>query len=131
MTIDPARIAADFYDTIQKAWNAGDGAGFGAAFGEQTVFVDIRGVGHHGGPDDIGRDHQEIFDTIYRGSTIRYEPESARAIGEGVVLANGRATLDAPSGPLAGVHHAVSTVVLVPEQDGWRAIAFHNTLVTA
>ncbi len=131
MTTDPAAVATDFYATIQSAWNDADGPAFGAAFGAVTDFVDIRGVHHHGGPAEIGESHQGIFDSIYKGSVIRYDLQGARVLGDDVVVANGRATLDAPAGPLAGVHHAVSTVVLVPEDGGWRAVAFHNTLVTA
>lgn len=131
MTTDPTNVAHAFYETIQDAWNRGDGTAFGAAFGADTEFVDIRGIRHQGGPDQIGVDHQGIFDSIYKGSVIRYDVERARMVGSDVVLANGRATLDAPAGPLAGVHHAVSTVVLTADGDQWRAIAFHNTLVTA
>ena len=131
MTTDPTSIAETFYSTIQDAWNRADGAAFGAAFGADTEFVDIRGIKHHGGPDEIAADHQGIFDSIYKGSVIRYDLERARQVGSDVILANGRATLDAPHGPLAGVHHAVSTVVLTPDGDTWRAVAFHNTLVTA
>ena len=57
--------------------------------------------------------------------------ETARALCDDVVVANARATLPAPAGPLAGTNQAISTVVLVPEGDGWRAVAFHNTLVIA
>ncbi len=131
MTVDPQSIARAFYATIEEAWNAADGAAFGSAFSTATNFVDIRGVRHEGGPAEIGSSHQGIFDSIYKGSVIRYEMKTARALGDAVVLAHGRATLDAPTGPLAGTHDAVSTVVLVPEGDGWRAVAFHNTLVTA
>ncbi len=130
MTIDPTRIAESFYSAIQEAWNRADGAAFGAAFGADTEFVDIRGVKHHGGPSEIAADHQGIFDSIYKGSVIRYDLQRARLVGD-VVVANGRATLDAPTGPLAGVHHALSTVVLANVGDEWRAVAFHNTLVTA
>ncbi len=84
-----------------------------------------------GGPAEIGADHQGIFDTIYRGSTIRYEVDGARVLGTGLVLAHGRATLDVPAGPMAGVHHALSTVVITKDLDRWMATAFHNTLVTA
>ena len=97
-TTDPSSVAADFYAAIERAWNSTDSA----AFGDATDFVDVRGVRHHGGPAEIGADHQGIFDTIYKGSAIRYEVQTARAIGDGIVLANGRATLDAPGGPLAG-----------------------------
>lgn len=131
MTVDPQTTAHAFYEAIQRAWNDADGPAFGAVFAEDTSFVDIRGVRHVGGPALIGASHQGIFDSIYKGSVIRYEVEAARALGDGVVLANGRATLDAPGGPLAGIHNAVSTVVLVPDADRWRAVAFHNTLVTA
>jgi uncharacterized protein (TIGR02246 family) len=131
MQTDPTAIATAFYAAIQKAWNEADGPAFGAEFGDDTEFVDIRGVKHHGGPAEIGSSHQGIFDSIYKGSVIRYDLERARAVGADVVVAHGRATLDAPGGPLAGIHNAVSTVVLTPTGGVWRAIVFHNTLVTA
>ena len=56
---------------------------------------------------------------------------SAHAVSDDVIVARGRATLDAPSGPLAGTHHAVNTIVLVRTDDDWRGAAFHNTLITA
>jgi len=130
MTIDARAVAGTFYATIQAAWNAADGSAFGAAFGAGTNFVDIRGVRQEGGPHEIGTSHQGIFDSIYKGSEVRYDVETARALTDSVVVANARATLVAPAGPLAGTNTAVSTVVLVPEGDDWRAVAFHNTLVT-
>ena len=93
-------------------------------------FVDIRGVAHDGA-DGIASDHQDIFDTFYKGSTVRYEAETARPLSDDIILARGRATLEAPSGPLAGTHDAVNTIVLVRTAGDWRAAAFHNTLVTA
>ncbi len=129
MSIDPTHIATAFYAAAEAAWNTADGAGFGALFGDDTEFVDIRGVRHNGGPAFIGEQHQGIFDTIYKGSVIRYELERAREIAPGVVVANGRGTLDSPSGPLAGVRHAVSTVVFTELGGRWLAVAFHNTLV--
>ena len=130
MTIDAHTVASDFYAAIEQAWNDADGPGFGAVFGADTNFVDIRGVRHEGGPEEIGASHQGIFDSIYKGSVIRYDVETSRHLGDDVVVANARATLNAPAGPLAGTSHAVSTVVLAREGGAWRAVAFHNTLVT-
>jgi uncharacterized protein (TIGR02246 family) len=129
MTVNPQTVAHDFYAAIEKAWNAADGPGFGDAFGAETNFVDIRGVRHEGGPQEIGASHQGIFDTIYKASVIRYDVETARALCDDVVVANARATLTAPAGPMAGTNEAISTVVLVAEGGSWRAVAFHNTLV--
>jgi uncharacterized protein (TIGR02246 family) len=131
MTTDVDKVASAFYAAIQKAWNDADGAAFGAAFGDGTTFVDIRGVTHDGGPGLLAAEHQGIFDSIYKGSTIRYDLEMARSLSDDIILARGRATLDAPVGPLAGVHEAVNTIVLVRGGHEWRAVAFHNTLVTA
>ena len=131
MTDDAKAVATRFYAALEAAWNAADGHAFGQPFAAETSFVDIRGVCHEGGPTEIGSSHQGIFDSIYKGSTIRYGVEAARLVTASVVVATARATLDAPGGPLAGTHDAVSTVVLVRESDDWRAVAFHNTLVTA
>jgi uncharacterized protein (TIGR02246 family) len=131
MTTDPIPVARAFYASLERAWNDADGAAFGAAFANRAAFVDIRGVTHDGGPAEIGADHQGIFDSIYKGSVIRIDLETARLLSDDVVLARGRATLDAPTGPLAGVHQAVSTVVLLRTNGDWRAASYHNSLVAA
>ena len=89
----------------------------------------IRGD-HHRTREAIAHGHRAIFDTIYRGSKVRYELAQARRLTDDVILAHNAATLDAPSGPLAGTHQATATLVLVRTPDGWRIAAFHNTLVS-
>ena len=125
---DPATIAASLFQQAEDAWNAADGAAFGALFTEESDFVNIRGE-HHRGSVAIARGHQGIFDTIYKGSTVRYEPELARSVAPGTIVALAAATLEVPAGPLQGVLNARMTIVIT-EQDGRRLItAFHNTLV--
>ena len=125
---DATIAAAMIFQQLEDAWNAADGAAFGAAFAEESDFVNIRGE-HHRGPVAIGRGHQGIFETIYKGSKVEYRPELARSIAPGVVVALAGATLEVPAGPLQGTLEARMTVVLV-EQDGrWLVTSFHNTLV--
>ena len=125
---NPATIAASLFQQAEDAWNAADGAAFGALFTEESDFVNIRGE-HHRGSVAIARGHQGIFDTIYRGSRVRYEPELARSVAPGTIVALAAATLEVPAGPLQGVLNARMTVVIT-EQDGrWLITAFHNTLV--
>jgi hypothetical protein len=52
-------------------------------------------------------------------------------IAAGVLLAHVKATLKAPTGPLAGEHDSLFTLVLVRGGDDWRITAFHNTLVAS
>ena len=115
---------------LAAAWNAADGAAFGAPFAPDADFVAIRGDLHHG-RDAIAGGHQAIFGTIYQGSTVAYTLLRARALAETVILAHPRGELTAPTGPLAGEHASTATLVLVrSDRDaGWRVAAFHNTLV--
>ena len=127
---DPDIVATEFFARLEAAWNAADGARYGAEFAEVTDFVNIRGEHIHGGPALIAAGHQGIFDTIYRGSTNELRVDRVREIAPGCVLAHATSTLDAPTGPLTGRHQARMSVFLV-EQDGiWKATAFHNTLIT-
>ena len=129
MSNDPKQPAQMFFAEIEAAWNAADGERYGAQFADVTDFVNIRGEHHRGDGSYIGAAHQGIFDTIYRRSTVRYEVDEARVLAPGVVVAHATSTLDAPSGPLHGVHNSKMTVVLVEERGSWKATAFHNTLV--
>ena len=105
MSTDPQTVASDFYAQIEKAWNAADGAAFAEPFAADASFVDIRGEAHDGALAIAGG-HQAIFDSIYRGSTVKIELDIAREVAPGVVLAVATSTLDAPSGPLRGRHNA-------------------------
>ena len=69
---------------LESAWNAGDGAAFGEPFTDDAVFVDIRGARHYGGRAAIAAGHQAIFDSIYRGSTVRYVLDSLQPLAAGL-----------------------------------------------
>ncbi|HEX5897139.1 MAG TPA: SgcJ/EcaC family oxidoreductase [Thermoleophilaceae bacterium] len=121
-------LATTVLEKLEQAWNAADGAAFGALFAEESDFVNVRGE-HHRGSAQIGRGHQGIFDTIYAGSTVRYRLDLGRELAPGVIMAVASATLDVPGGPLQGIHNARFTMVIVEQGDDWRIAAFHNTFV--
>ena len=129
----PTTTADHLVKRLQDAWNAADGAAFGAPFAPDADFVTIRGELHSG--EAIAAGHQQIFDTIYAGSTVRYTVLDARELDERVILAHVRGELSVPAGPLAGEATAIASIVLVRDGDGdgddHRIAAFHNTLVAA
>ena len=124
---DPTTIATTILQQLERAWNDADGAAFGAPFADESDFVDIRG-GHHRGKTEIAHGHQAIFDSIYAGSSVRFRLDVARPVAGGV-LAVATSTLDAPGGPLQGIHNARFTMVIAEQGDDWRVASFHNTLV--
>ena len=125
---DAAAIAAALLEQAEEAWNAADGAAFGALFADESDFVNVRGE-HHRGAAVIGRGHQAIFDTIYAGSTVSFRLDVARELAPGAVVAVATSTLDAPTGPLRGVNNSRLTAVIADQGDRWAITAFHNTLV--
>ena len=127
--IDVRAIASRLFEHLEEAWNAADGAASGEVFADETEFVNIRGEHFTGDGVMIGQAHQAIFDTIYAGSTMRYEIDVVREIVPGCIVAVVTSTLDAPTGPLQGVNQSKITVVITEQNGEWRIIAFQNTLV--
>ena len=121
-------VATELIGRLERAWNEADGRAYGEPFTADADFVDIRGE-HHRGQEAIAAGHQAIFDSIYRGSSTDFELIRARELSDEVILAHAEGVLRAPSGPLAGEHSAVQSLVLVRGGDGWKIAGFHNTLV--
>ena len=127
-TLDATAIAAATIHELEQAWNAADGAGFGAPFAHDADFVNIRGE-HIRGAAAIGDGHQAIFDSIYAGSSVRYDLDTARVVAPGCIVAVVSAEMNAPHGPLQGVNHARFTAVITERDRRWEVAAFHNTLL--
>ena len=127
---DVAPIAQTIMQRLEQAWNAADGAAFGEPFTHDADFVAIRGD-LHTGRRAIAEGHQQILDTIYAGSTARYQVLQAQELDDRVIVAQARCTINAPSGPLAGEHASTITVVLLKQTDKYEVAAFHNTLIAA
>ncbi|WP_216212170.1 SgcJ/EcaC family oxidoreductase [Amycolatopsis aidingensis] len=113
-----ARIIAE----LARAWNAGDGTAWAANFAEDADFVDVVGRVQHG-REVIGREHQKIFDTIYRGSRLEIRELGSRPLAEGIRLVHTGSTLEVPAGPRAGSWRAIQTKII---RNG-EILAFHNT----
>jgi uncharacterized protein (TIGR02246 family) len=128
--MDPKSIAETVIKRLEDAWNAADGEAFAAPFAPDADFVNIRGD-LHSGREAIAAGHQQIFDTIYQGSTVRYTLHQARELDDRVILAHINATLNAPTGPMAGDTNALASIVLVGDGDDHRIAAFHNTVVAS
>ena len=128
MAADAENVANELIGRLEQAWNEADGRAYGEPFTADADFVDIRGE-YHRGQEVIAAGHQAIFDSIYKGSSANYELIQARELSDDVILAHATGVLRVPSGPLAGEHSAVQSLVLVRGDDGWKIAGFHNTLV--
>jgi uncharacterized protein (TIGR02246 family) len=95
--VDGERIVSDLIGELENAWNAADGARFARPFTEDADFVNIRGD-HFRTREVIANGHQAIFDTIYKGSVVRYRVSGVRTIASRVLLAHVKSTLKSAHG---------------------------------
>ena len=123
-------VATRLLARLEAAWNAGDGDAFGAPYAPDATFVTIRGE-HHRGRPAIAAGHAAIFGSIYADSTNEMVVADARRVTDDVIVVTSRNTLDAPRGPLAGIHAALSTSVLVRDGHDWQVAVTHNTMEAA
>ena len=131
-TAEAESVALEVLARLEKAWNDGNGEAFGSNFAPEASFVNIRGE-HIVGRAGIAAGHAGILTTIYAGSVNRMQLVRAIEVADGMVAAISVNTLDCPTGPLVGVHQAMSTILISVPSDGTgrpAIIVGHNTLVT-
>ena len=114
---------------MEDAWNGGDAKGFAAPMAENVDFITIR-ADHLYGRQAVIDSHIDVLSTFYAGSTNHFNITDVRFLRRDVALAQIRAVLEAPSGPLQGRHEATYSLVLVQENGNWEVAFFHITLAT-
>ncbi|BDT92170.1 MULTISPECIES: SgcJ/EcaC family oxidoreductase [Nocardia] len=122
-TTDTAAIRA-LLERSREAWNAGDGAAYGACFTADATDVTYVGTVYRGGAE-IGRAHQALFDSFLKGTRLTLDILDIRYYGmdTAVVVTRGESSKRAPKklGKLA-------TYTVVRDTDGqWRIAAVQKT----
>jgi uncharacterized protein (TIGR02246 family) len=109
---------------MADGWNAGSGKGFAAPFALNADYVVVNGM-HIKGHPAIEAGHQQIFDTIYKGSKNEATVVGVRFLRPDVALLHTRWKLKV-GGEEA---NAISTIVATKENGKWTVAAFQNTPV--
>lgn len=124
------KIVENILKVLEDGWNTASGATFAKPFMDVSEFVDVRGTLHQNATRQyLGQAHQDVFMNIYKDSKITYSLVQAQLIDDNTILANAKAVLDAPVGPLAGKSTSTISLVIIKTGDDWKIRAFHNTLV--
>lgn len=111
---------------VQEGWNSGDGAAFAAPFAPDADYVIVNGVKVKGRAV-IEAGHQQIFDTIYKGSNNSMTVEDIRFIRPDVAIAHVHAHLKFYIDGALQEGKARSTWVLSRSGRQWAIDAFQNT----
>jgi uncharacterized protein (TIGR02246 family) len=106
---------------LEHAWASGDGFAFAEEFATNACFVNILGdmiVGRQ----EIARHHDEIFSTIYRGSTVVVNDLRTMPIRDDVASFRVSAVVHFDGGELPTDAAGVAAV----ESGAWVLHLFHN-----
>jgi uncharacterized protein (TIGR02246 family) len=129
MTVNDEQPLRDIVRGLEDAWNRGDSVAWAEFFAEDADFIHILG-GYFNGRTTIEQGHRAIFDTIYKGSTNKFTVKRVRFISSDVAIVFLMAELKVAREGLPPVVHARPTLVAERTPDGWRIMAFQNTLIT-
>ena len=129
MLLNDEQNLRDIVRGLEAAWNRGDSLAWSEFFAEDADFIHILG-GYFNGRTTIERGHRAIFDTIYKGSTNKFTVNRVRFISPDAAMVFLIAELKVAREGLPPVVHARPTLVAKRGPDGWKIIAFQNTLIT-
>jgi uncharacterized protein (TIGR02246 family) len=115
---------------IEAGWNSKQGALFAKPFAEDADFVVVNGM-YFKGRAAIQKSHQQIFDTIFKNTTIHLSIKQVRFLRPDVAVVHVNGHRDAPESEKELVADALMTMVMTREKEGWKIAAFQNTEVVA
>lgn len=118
------------FEKLKLAWNKGDGEAYGACFTEEADYVTFQGV-HLQGRKAIAKTHQELWNSVLRGSTLEGElkkvlfvtPELAIFHGLGVVKLRWQKIPPQK-------RDSINTNVAVKRNGEWKIAAFQNSRIS-
>src|SRR5438105_5926182 len=128
LTDEPSEIATAIVNRLVHAWNAADGAAFGAEFTADGDFVNIFGVQMRG-RSEIEKRHQYLFDALFAGSTCELAVVDARVLAPNVVLAHSTSVIKVPTGPMTGEQPSRPTLLIVRDAGTSRLAAVDKQLI--
>lgn len=111
---------------MEDGWNTKSGALFAKPFADDADYVVINGS-YIKGRAVIEAQHQRIFDTIFKETTVKLDVKQIRFIRPDVAVVHVDGHRDSSKKEL--VQDARFTVVMTKEKQGWMIAAFQNTAV--
>jgi uncharacterized protein (TIGR02246 family) len=114
---------------MESGWNTKSGAAFARPFAQDADFVIINGM-HIQGHEAIEKNHQRIFDTIFKNTTVSLTVKQIRFLRPDVALVHVSGHRDAPEAERKLVQDATMVMVMTKEGGQWKIASFQNTEVT-
>lgn len=113
---------------LNDAWTKGDAKLWGAQFAEDADFTVWTGT-YVKGREAITRGHEEIFNTIYKGTKLRLTVRSIRFLRKDVAVAHTEGRVVKKEEEFPSTPQNVQVFILTKEKGRWLIAVFQNTRV--
>jgi uncharacterized protein (TIGR02246 family) len=124
---DEAMIRANV-EQLAKGWNMKSGTEFAKPFAEDSDYVVINGM-HIKGRAANAAGHQQIFDTIYKDSSIAPVVKQIRFLRPDVAIVHGISNLTFKVNGEEKKGSGFVTLVMTKDNGKWSIAAFQNTAI--
>lgn len=129
--VDPSHEHAvrELVRHLEDSWNRNDGAAYASVFMDDSDYIAFDGT-HLKGHGANAEHHQRLFDSVLRGSRLKFEHVKVRFLTATVALMHGDGAVLMPwHSEIVPRRRSLQTFVVVKEEDVWRIAAFHNVRV--
>ena len=116
----------DAVKQLEAGWNTKSGATFAKPFAEDADYVIINGS-YIKGRAVIESQHQRIFDTVFKDTTLSLTVQQIRFLRPDVAVVHVKGQRTSPVQELN--QGAMLTLFMTKEKQGWTIAAFQNTAI--
>lgn len=113
-------------EQLARGWNAKSGAEFAKPFAGDADYVVINGM-QLKSRAVIDKAHQQIFDTIYKNTTISLAVQTVRFLRPDVAVVHVSGVMKLTEGETVRTTNARMTLVMTKTGGQWQIDAFQNT----
>jgi uncharacterized protein (TIGR02246 family) len=113
---------------MEAGWNAKSGSLLARPFAADADFVNLLGT-HIKGRTEIEKSHQEIFDTVFKNSTVKLFVKQIRFLRPDVAVVHAGGQARMQQGEETREWEGRAMLVMTKEKGEWKIVSFQNTQV--
>ncbi|HWO52929.1 SgcJ/EcaC family oxidoreductase [Paenibacillus sp. FSL M7-1455] len=118
------------FEKMKLAWGKGDGEAYGACFTEDADYVTFQGE-HLQGRKAIADTHQELWNSVLKGSTLEGEIKKIRFVTPDIAIFHGLGVVKLKWQKTAPKKRdSINTNVAVKQNGEWKIAAFQNSRIS-
>jgi len=114
-------------EAFAEGWNGQDGLACARPFAEDADFINIMGLKARG-REVIGRGHEEILATVFRGTKLNYAIESIRFVRPDVAVGDATLRLHYADGAPFPMRASSAGFVAGKQRGQWSIVVFRNMI---